>query len=78
MIITNRLWTTHPKGGFNMSLTPDELVAIAPEIVGLVQEIVAALKKDENGKIVVTKEESARIRGKLLALAADLAKDAID
>lgn len=61
-----------------MSLTPDELVGIAPEIVGLVQEIVAALKKDENGKIVVTKEESARIRGRLLEIAADLTKEAID
>lgn len=61
-----------------MSLTPDELVGIAPEILGLVQEIVAALKKDENGKIVVTKEESARIRGRLLEIAADLTKEAID
>lgn len=61
-----------------MSLTPDELVGIAPEIVGLVQEIVTALKKDENGKVVVTKEESARIRGRLLEIAADLAKEAID
>jgi hypothetical protein len=70
--------TPHLEEDLKMSLTPDELIVLAPDAIGLVQEISAALKKDADGKVVVTREEARRIRAAVLELAAKIAKEAID
>jgi hypothetical protein len=59
-------------------LTPDELVVLAPDAVALVKEISAALKKDEDGKVRVTKEEGKKIRTLVFKLAVQVAQQAID
>lgn len=59
-------------------LTPEELVSLAPDAVALVKEIAAALKKDEDGKVRVTKEEGRRIRTLVFKLAVHVAQEAID
>lgn len=61
-----------------MALTPDELIDIAPEAIALVQAISAALKKDADGKVRVTKEEAREIRTKVLKLAVEVTQHAID
>lgn len=59
-------------------LTPDELVLLAPDAVALVNEIAAALKKDPDGKVRVTKEEGKRIRTLAFKLAVHVAQEAVD
>lgn len=59
-------------------LTPDELVVLAPDAVALVHEITAALRKDEDGKVRVTKEEAKAIRSLVFRLAVHVAQEAID
>lgn len=61
-----------------MALTPDELIDIAPEAIALVQAISAALKKDADGKVRVTKDEAREIRTKVLKLAVEVTQHAID
>ncbi len=61
-----------------MALSPDELIDIAPEAIALVQAISAALKKDADGKVRVTKEEAREIRTKVLKLAVEVTQHAID
>jgi hypothetical protein len=61
-----------------MALTPDELIDIAPEAIALVQAISAALKKDADGKVRVTKEEAREIRTKVLKLAVEVTQHALD
>ena len=61
-----------------MALSPDELIDIAPEAIALVQAISAALKKDADGKVLVTKEEAREIRTKVLKLAVEVTQHAID
>ena len=61
-----------------MALSPDELIDIAPEAISLVQAISAALKKDTDGKVRVTKEEAREIRTKVLKLAVEVTQHAID
>jgi hypothetical protein len=56
----------------------NELVDIAPDAVALVNEIVADLRKDPDGKVRITKVEARRIRALVFALAAKFAKEAID
>ena len=61
-----------------MALTPDELIALAPDVERLLKTLNEALKKDADGKVHVTKEERKQI-GKLIAgLSLKLAKEAID
>lgn len=61
-----------------MALTPDELIALAPEVERLLKTLNEALKKDADGKVRVTNEERKQI-GKLIAgLSLKLAKEAID
>jgi hypothetical protein len=61
-----------------MSLTPDELVTIAPDAVALVQSITAALRKDEDGKVRITRAEAREIRTLVFKLAVRVAQEAID
>lgn len=61
-----------------MALTPDELVELAPDAVALVQSITAALRKDVDGKVRVTKEEARQIRTLVFKLAVHVAQEAID
>ena len=61
-----------------MSLSPDELIELAPDAVALVQSITAALRKDEDGKVHVTREEARQIRTLVFKLAVHLAQEAID
>lgn len=61
-----------------MALTPDELIDIAPEAIALVQAISAALKKDADGKVRVTKDEAREIRTKVLKLTVEVTQHAID
>lgn len=61
-----------------MALLPDELIDIAPEAISLVQAISAALKKDVDGKVRVTKEEAREIRTKVLKLAVEVTQHVID
>lgn len=69
----------HPGEDSDMAgLTPDELVVLAPDAVALVKEIAAALKKDEDGKVRVTKEEAKKIRTLVFKLAVHVAQEAID
>jgi len=59
-------------------LTPDELVVLAPDAVELVREITAALRRDEDGKVRVTREEGRKIRTLVFKLAVHVAQEAID
>lgn len=59
-------------------LSPDELVVLAPDAVALIKEIAAALKKDADGKVRVTREEGKRIRVLIFKLAVNVAQQAID
>ncbi len=61
-----------------MALTPDELVELAPDAVALVQSITAALRKDEDGKVRVSREEARAIRVLVFKLAVHVAQEAID
>ena len=61
-----------------MSLSPDELIELAPDAVALVQSITAALRKDEDGKVRVTREEARQIRTLVFKLAVHVAQEAID
>jgi hypothetical protein len=45
-----------------MSLTAQEIIELAPDAVELVKLISAALKKEEDGKVRVTREEARAIR----------------
>lgn len=59
-------------------LTPDELVVLAPDAVALVKQITEALRKDEDGKVRVTKAEAREIRTLVFRLAVQVAQEAID
>ena len=61
-----------------MALTPDELVELAPDAVALVQSITAALRKDADGKVRVSREEARAIRALVFKLAVHVAQEAID
>jgi len=61
-----------------MALTPDELILLAPELEKLAKLIGDSLKKDENGKVKITKEEGRAIAKAVAALSVKLAKEAID
>jgi len=61
-----------------MALTPDELIVLAPELEKLAKLIGESLKKDENGKVNITKEEGKKIAKAVAALSVKLAKEAID
>ncbi len=68
----------HPREDLTMALTPDELIALAPEIEELVKYLNGALKKDADGKVRVTKEERKQIGKLILGLSAKFAKEALD
>lgn len=61
-----------------MSLTAGEIIELAPEAVELVKLISEALKKDESGKVTVTREEARAIRTQVFKLAVHVAQQAID
>lgn len=61
-----------------MALTPDELLAIAPDAERLTKLLSEALKKDPDGKVRITPEEGKEIKRLLTRLALSLAKEALD
>jgi hypothetical protein len=61
-----------------MSLTPSELMELAPEFAKLAKVVNDALQKDPDGKVRVTKEEAAEIKAIVLKLAKELAIQSID
>jgi len=61
-----------------MPLTAQEIIELSPEAVELVKVISAALKKDEDGKVRVTREEARDIRVHVFKLAVHVAQQAID
>jgi len=61
-----------------MSLTAQEIIELAPEAVELVKLISAALKKEEDGKVRVTREEARAIRTQVFKLAVHVAQQAIE
>lgn len=61
-----------------MAFTPEELVELAPDAVALVQSITAALRKDADGKVRVSREEARAIRALVFKLAVHVAQEAID
>ena len=61
-----------------MSLTAQEIIELAPEAVELVKLISAALKKEEDGKVRVTREEARAIRTQVFKLAVHVAQQALD
>ena len=61
-----------------MSLTAQEIIELAPEAVELVKVISESLKKDEDGKVHVTREEARAIRAQVFKLAVHVAQQAID
>jgi len=68
----------HPKEDTKMALTPNELLAIAPDAERLVKLLSEALKKDPDGKVRVTPEEGKEIKQLLTRMALHLAKEALD
>ena len=67
-----------PREDSDMALTTDELIELAPDAVALVHEVATDLRKDEDGKVRVTREEARRIRSLVFKLAAHFAQEAID
>lgn len=61
-----------------MSLKPEELVEMGPDLQKLASAITEALRKDADGKTRVTKEEAAEIKKLVIKLGIRLAKEAID
>ena len=61
-----------------MSLDPKELVELAPDAVALVKSITDALRKDDDGKVRVSREEARAIRTLVFKLAVHVAQEAID
>jgi len=79
IVIHGTVETPLPEEDSNMAgLTPDELVLLAPDAVELVKEITAALRKDEDGKVRVTRAEAKAIRTLVFKLAVNVAQQAID
>lgn len=60
-----------------MPISPKEAVELALEAEQLAEALVKAFKKDDDGKVHLTKEESKDLSNRLLKLAAHLAKDAL-
>lgn len=61
-----------------MPLTPDEAVKLAFEAEEVFQIIRKALKKDEDGKVRVSRAETKKIVLGLTRLAADFAREYLD
>ncbi len=61
-----------------MGLSPEELLAIAPEFQKLMEVLTESLKKDADGKVRVTKEEGKEIKKLVTKLALHLAKESLD
>ena len=61
-----------------MGLTPNELLAIAPDAAKLVELLNHALQKDADGKVRVTPEEGKEIKKLITKMALQLAKEALD
>ena len=61
-----------------MGLNANELIELIPEVEHLVKTLNEALKKDDDGKVRVTKEEAKQIRAAAAKIALQLAKDVVD
>ena len=61
-----------------MPITPDEIIVLVPEVEELVAAISAALRRDLDGKVRVTKAEAKKICKLAATVALHLAKDALD
>jgi len=61
-----------------MALTPDELIVLAPDLERLAKLIGESFKKDADGKVRITKEESKELKKLILRLSVKLAKEALD
>ncbi len=59
-------------------IDPDELVTLAPEAASFAQLLDKALRKDEDGKVRVSKGEAKAIADKALALAGHILRDVLD
>jgi hypothetical protein len=61
-----------------MPLTPDETVALADEVYDLGQEIAQALKRDDDGRVRLTRAERRRIAVAAARLVVVLLRDLLD
>jgi hypothetical protein len=61
-----------------MPLSPDEALKLALEAEEVFQTIRGALKKDEDGKVRVSRAETKKIILGLTKLAADFAREYLD
>lgn len=61
-----------------MPITPDELVTLAPEAAAFVAILDKSLRKDEDGKVRVTKAEAKVIAEAAQALASHIVRDVLD
>ena len=60
-----------------MPISPKEAVELAIEAEQLAEILVKVFKRDETGKVRITKEESKVISKRLLEFAGHIAKDAL-
>ena len=61
-----------------MALTPDELIVLAPDLQRLAKLIGESLKKDEDGKVRISKEEGKELKKLIVGLSLKIAKEALD
>jgi len=61
-----------------MPLTPDETVALADEVYDLGHEIAQALKRDDDGRVRLTRAERRRIAVAAARLVVVLLRDLLD
>lgn len=59
-------------------ISPEELVILAPEAAAFTATLNAALRKDEDGKVRVSKAEAKAIAEQALALAGHILRDVLD
>ena len=61
-----------------MSITPDEMIVLIPQVEQLVKALNESLRRDIEGKVRITKTEAKKICKLAAQLALHFAKDALD
>jgi hypothetical protein len=61
-----------------MSITPGELIILAPKVEQLVKLLTDSLRRDGDGKVRITKVEAKKICKLAAEIALHFAKDALD
>ena len=61
-----------------MSITPDEMIVLIPQVEQLVKALNESLRRDIDGKVRITKTEAKKICKLAAQLALHFAKDALD